>query len=1405
MKILEATPDPTKAGTWKGTALADMPLIGMSEKVSSVITFEQLFVNDKNCVVDGNMDMQIDINLLPPSITSKIKDVETLLAKTIDSLGTLTTKAQGVVDQGIDATNEALDYFQGGGDKGMPTTGSAGATPVNSSVTDNQTLTDPAVTSSDKPLLIKDSNGTVFSVDENNVAHQVGHYDDSFKDADKLVESEDFELEFKENKEATYYFDKYQEAYGKSAAMASHYLPNTSAKAIVPGALDLVDYEITKGSIDKDKLTFVNTEGLVFDKLDRNTIQLAGGPAKDAQIVFAVYEVDGKKVTIGKLLLSSYTPQVKKVVIIPVKSSKTFDKDVAKIQRALNAVYEGVGVTYEVTIDRSFEMIFRGVAVPNCSFKPEGSGLLSNDYTGDEKAVRDAYIAANSATLDPEAAYIFAVGNPIVQTGDENLQGKMNFGKQFGFLYSVNTLSESTLGNTLAHELGHGNYKFYHIFDKEYLRSAAKGNTNNIMDYSTSTHLNKLQWDIIAQPGVTWGLFDKDKDQELSVTDDLALLSKGVFPDHEGFFMSFSGNPIFLPNGFRIAAAIHNGPVIAFEIPDGHGGYKFYSEYWLSGKFDGYRGLDDNYNSSVQYSGQDINFFTNILEVNDATNNTKVKHPVIAMFFGSRINSAGNEYLYKIGGTQNINTGGKTEDYERIVLKNPISEFYVLSKGLKDISSGSDKSKSNRIDKFIGGTFSDENPEYKTFNYNGGNYTGFATGVYNKYLQGDPTQAPSSSIYIEYDGHKYYDNEPIYIPEAEQNKSSSNYVFKVGGNTVPVSTYFATPNSNGSYEALTTTQQNTNPFTISNIIGAKRYRVDVDDPSVSGPEYTNFIIGADLFITYLGNKEADPSVTATTPLPRVSGQYQTSISYGDNLFLKYRTSIPALSALDTEVLIFSEHMDGTNRELLATIGSGTNNSFNTISPIGNESSTVVQDFIVTVVLRKKKGNVVLCTKKIKVSVMPRETLQEIIIEDKTNFTKYDSYTNLSDLRKAEGVNPMFLVTTPSLSNDGKIKTLNFKLKTSNNNKYNSPVLWEFKEGFGSQNIKISPKTSSVISETLETKLQSNYSIVQDELLFKKKFKGVTIDTKNILNANEFLNLKQESFIVRSSAFGSFLTKEVYIIKNPDLSFELDFSALKYEGSPTSFSEFIGVTKKIGETIETAVKTTEDVINKNPILGQDKSGFKFKAGFLKPSFKYYVKEQASTPYCLEMIDPKLKYADFSWEYTKSVDVLSFASKLNPVLSAMQKLDELIDEVAIYAKVDLTIGIGLDLSATFPYERLIDGGVNDFTEGNQKFTLTPNLKFSGKPVIGVQGLNYSAEGSFVVGTGFRFPMSYDPSNAVLTLDDGYLDPVKIKDFKFEVFKTVNGEKVVLSNTELSVDFSFLDEGLKIYNKTTYDFKD
>ncbi len=229
-------------------------------------------------------------------------------------------------------------------------------------------------------------------------------------------------------------------------------------------------------------------------------------------------------------------------MIIPVKSSKTFNKDLDEIEAELNAVYGGVGVEYQVTIDRSFENDISWCSSANCSFTPEGSAALSNDYTGDEKAVRDAYIAANSATLDPEAAYIFAVGNPIVQTGDENLQGKMNFGKQFGFLYSVNSLSEKKLGNTLAHELGHGNYKFYHIFDQMYLGSAAKGNTNNIMDYSTSTHLNKLQWDIIAQPGVNWGVFNKDKDQESDFFDsmkDFYLNFGFIIPKDITFLESF--------------------------------------------------------------------------------------------------------------------------------------------------------------------------------------------------------------------------------------------------------------------------------------------------------------------------------------------------------------------------------------------------------------------------------------------------------------------------------------------------------------------------------------------------------------------------------------------------------------------------------------------------------------------------------------------------------------------------------------------------------------------------------------------------------------------------------------------------------------------------------------------------
>ena len=579
MKIMEIAPDSTDPSKWMGKGLADMPLIGMSENVSTVISFNSLEVNDLNCVLGGDMDVEINLNILPQELRDKIKDIENIVSSTLDSVKNVISMTQNALNVAQQAGNEVLDYFQGGGGKGMPTTGSLGVgITVASDVSSGQTITDPSVTSSPKPVLIQDTGNEIFSVDENNVATLVGHLDPDFLGADSLDTNDQIELTFKKNNNAIYFFDGYQEAYGNSAAMAPHYLvidgKGKSAKAITPAMLDLVDFDLKGGNVSK--LSFVNGEGIVFEKKDNNTLQLAGGPQDDAQIIYAVYDDNGTKTRVGALLLSSYQRKTRELVIVPVKYTKEFTKDINKIETELNATYGRLGIVYNVTLDTTFKSSSAWCSSPACTFTPEGSALLSNNYTGDEKSVMEAYIASKGETdLNADAAYFFAIGSTSDQAGDEALQGKMNFGEQFGFVYSATSLNERTIAKVLAHELGHGNYKFYHSFEKMYLGEDSKGKTDNVMDYADGSHLNKLQWDVAHDPGVTWGIFNRDKDQLKKDRKKkfCEKLNKIIEP-HEMYRQDPAMHQTFLKDLSDLNDWVSNkAPEIASELPlyDGNG------------------------------------------------------------------------------------------------------------------------------------------------------------------------------------------------------------------------------------------------------------------------------------------------------------------------------------------------------------------------------------------------------------------------------------------------------------------------------------------------------------------------------------------------------------------------------------------------------------------------------------------------------------------------------------------------------------------------------------------------------------------------------------------------------------------------------------------------------------------
>ncbi|MBK8808036.1 MAG: hypothetical protein IPO21_15895 [Bacteroidales bacterium] len=358
----------------------------------------------------------------------------------------------------------------------------------------------------------------MYQVNANGTVALVGKYDDTYKDLQtQTPDMSAKSVTFSASSSAVYGFDAFAPVYATRPAMEPKYmkLGDTyfSAKAITQSATDVVSFKMQGVSLND--IVFVNREGFVFNA-SGSTLTLVGGPEKDAQEILAVTKTDKK--VIGALLLASYPKLKKTVKIVPTDGRVAISTaNLAILQTRVNEVFSQVGIEYTLQLDESIKGKWCGD--PVCGdVIPSSSGILSNDYTGTEKQVVDFYVSQPGFNAsDLNTAYMFVTGNAATNAGDEgNMQGRMNYGKQAGFLYGVTGSSNFTeIGRTLAHELGHGNFQLFHVFLDMYLGPDST-NSKNIMSYSTAqnaTKLNKVQWDIVHDPGVVWGVLASDEDQ----------------------------------------------------------------------------------------------------------------------------------------------------------------------------------------------------------------------------------------------------------------------------------------------------------------------------------------------------------------------------------------------------------------------------------------------------------------------------------------------------------------------------------------------------------------------------------------------------------------------------------------------------------------------------------------------------------------------------------------------------------------------------------------------------------------------------------------------------------------------------------------------------------------------------
>lgn len=418
-------------------------------------------------------------------------------------------------------------------------------------------------------VTIKDSTGNTYALDNQGNLTQLTLADgsvQSFFGNPRNVASLDTlatgmgVVDFVDTKGATFAFDSWKPLYAQASAIltgqyekltggpGNYYVPQ---KAIGAGASDIVGLDIDlPDNMDEDSLVFATGKGvrLIWDPTDYN-LNLLGGPAADAQEIYALYpKPGGGYYSLGKLLLSAYEEQDFTAVLVPVMGAdgKVPSIDPQQYEDSLNSIYNKVNVFWTVTTDSlyadtSWDTNKDGLLTMT------GSSFLSNSLKGEPATLMSNYMAARP--MDKTKPYLFVLNNYGGNTGDPGgAAGDMPRGQQYGFIFLDQSGTPAQTAVAIAHELGHGQFNLEHTFSGDIgLGQGATTAYPNLMDYVPGNyrHLYKYQWNQVHQPGQVLGIFESDKAGQ-TVVGNIAIFAP--FKNSQGYtFMTPGGEPFTLP------------------------------------------------------------------------------------------------------------------------------------------------------------------------------------------------------------------------------------------------------------------------------------------------------------------------------------------------------------------------------------------------------------------------------------------------------------------------------------------------------------------------------------------------------------------------------------------------------------------------------------------------------------------------------------------------------------------------------------------------------------------------------------------------------------------------------------------------------------------------------------------
>lgn len=499
-------------GNFTGTGYAEINFMG---ETKVAVEFEGIAVNTDFELFRGMVQTTYDEN------ESGIIDIDQVVDDINDEIaggndqGNATT-TDDLVDFTISQAILNTDALQYNTETGELTV-IVGTTPTTYNVSDK--IPDDGI------LTIKDSKGDAYTIDtQTGKVEKMGTVDKPgylANGADNRTVSGTFAIvRFAASDNAQYAFDPHgteytsnfsDETYGAATITVNGKQENVAFKLIPEGQTDKVKAIITPvaAGFDASKIVYrtidKSQELQAPNGSTTHELTLKAGQTRKTIELHALYPNNDKPEQydlLGKLMISTYTPINKQVVLVPMPGAKV---SVSNIKEELTGIYKSFGVNLSVT-SGSFKSYRQYLG--DGKLDVTGTGRFTR-YSDEMKALNRGF-KTETSDYDNNTFYVFLFSEDSVNFSENigALAGDMPRGQQFGYVF-VPSSGGDQVGATIAHELGHGIFKLQHTFSDSY--NITEKTTQNLMDYSGGKQLVKPQWDMLFDTGIA-GFWDGDEE-----------------------------------------------------------------------------------------------------------------------------------------------------------------------------------------------------------------------------------------------------------------------------------------------------------------------------------------------------------------------------------------------------------------------------------------------------------------------------------------------------------------------------------------------------------------------------------------------------------------------------------------------------------------------------------------------------------------------------------------------------------------------------------------------------------------------------------------------------------------------------------------------------------------------------